>query len=152
MPERWKALRTAVGPVDPAALDELWGDLEPVAASSILGNWRGSAFRTGHPVERMLDVSHWHGKRFVALDDAQPLICRGADGALHSDTAAGRGKASLWNVEFRGEVTATMVYDGLPVFDHFKKVDDSTLLGVMNGKAPAVSAGGYLFYFALERE
>ncbi|MFE6159302.1 aldehyde dehydrogenase family protein [Streptomyces sp. NPDC056486] len=106
----------------------------------------------GHPVEQVLAHSRWHGKRFIALDDAKPLICLAQDGSLYSDTTAGRGEASLWNVEFRGEVTATMVYDGMPVFDHFKRVDDNTLLGVMNGKASAVSASGHLFYFGLERE
>ncbi|MEU6767781.1 DUF4334 domain-containing protein [Streptomyces sp. NPDC046853] len=150
--ERWQALRTAAGPVDPAELHALWADLEAVEASSILGSWKGFAFSTGHPVEQMLARSHWHGKRFIALDDAKPLICRARDGSLYSDTTSGHGEASLWNIEFRGEVTATMVYDGMPVFDHFKRVDETTLMGVMNGKASTVSAGGHLFYFALEKE
>ncbi|MFF0746959.1 DUF4334 domain-containing protein [Streptomyces sp. NPDC004111] len=150
--ERWDVLRNAVGPVDPAALDALWADLDTVDAASVLGSWRGFAFPTGHPVERVLARSRWHGKQFLALDDARPLICRAEDGGLYADTTSGRGGASLWNIEFRGEVTATMVYDGMAVFDHFKRVDEATLLGVMNGKAAAVSAGGHLFYFALERE
>ncbi|MEV8320127.1 DUF4334 domain-containing protein [Streptomyces sp. NPDC059900] len=150
--ERWRALRTAPGPVDPDALDALWADLDVVDASAILGSWKGFAFSTGHPIEQVLARSHWHGKQFTALDNAQPLICRAPDGSLYSDTTAGRGEASLWNIEFRGEVTATMVYDGMAVFDHFKRVDESTLMGVMNGKASTVSAGGHLFYFALEQE
>jgi hypothetical protein len=150
--ERWHALRVTPGPIDPRQLDALWADLEAVEASSILGSWRGFAFPTGHPIEKMLDSSRWHGKRFVAPDDAQPLICRAGDGSLYSDTTAGRGEASLWNVEFRGEVTATMVYDGMAVFDHFKRVDDNTLMGVMNGKPGVVLANGRHFYFGLERE
>ncbi|MFE7165919.1 DUF4334 domain-containing protein [Streptomyces sp. NPDC057616] len=153
--ERWRTLRTAAGPIDPTELDALWADLKSVDVSSILGSWRGFAFPTGHPVERVLARSRWHGKRFLALDDAQPLICRAEDsegGGLYSDTTSGRGEASLWNIEFRGEVTATMVYDGMPVFDHFKQVDDDTLMGVMNGKAATVAPDGHLFYFGLERE
>ncbi|MFH8221988.1 DUF4334 domain-containing protein [Streptomyces sp. NPDC018057] len=150
--ERWNTLRTSAGQVDANLLDALWSDLSPVRASSVLGSWRGFAFPTGHPVERTLARSRWHGKRFVALDDARPLICRADDGSLRSDTTSGLGAASLWDIEFRGEVTATMVYDGMPVFDHFKRVDDDTLLGVMNGKAAPLSASGHLFYFGLERE
>ncbi|WP_436740023.1 DUF4334 domain-containing protein [Streptomyces sp. BBFR102] len=150
--ERYDALRDAAGPVSAQALDALWADLEAVAVSAVLGSWRGFAFPTGHPVQRVLARSRWHGKRFVALDDAKPLICRAGDGSLYSDTTSGRGEASLWNVEFRGEVTATMVYDGMPVLDHFKRVDDTTLLGVMNGKGATVSDEGHLFYFGLERE
>ena len=52
---------------------------------------------------------------------------------------------------FVGEVTATMVYDGAPIFDHFKKVDDSTLMGIMNGKSALVLDGGQHYYFLLER-
>ena len=151
-PERWRALRAAEGRIDPDLLDALWADLEVVDAAAILGSWRGFAFTTGHPVEKALAASRWHGKRFDALDDAKPLICRADDGSLYSDTTTGGGGASLWNVEFRGEVTATMVYDGRPVLDHFKRVDDDTLMGVMNGKPEAVLARGRHFYFGLERE
>jgi hypothetical protein len=45
-----------------------------------------------------------------------------------------------------------MVYDGMPVLDHFKRVDDNTLMGVMNGKPDVVLANGRHFYFGLERE
>lgn len=83
----------------------------------------------------LLVASRWYGKYFDALDDAKPLVCRAEDGSLFSTTALAGG-ASLWNVEFRGEVTATMVHDTVPVFDHFKRVDEDTLLGVMNGKGP----------------
>ncbi|MGP3776514.1 DUF4334 domain-containing protein [Streptomyces sp. SDT5-1] len=152
VPERWQALRAVEGLVDPAELDALWADLEPVDAADIIGPWRGFAFPTGHPIEKVLSASRWHGKRFDALDDAKPLICRADDGSLYSDTTAGRGEASLWNVEFRGETTATMVYDGMPVLDHFKRVDDTTLMGVMNGKPDVVLADGRHFWFGLERD
>jgi hypothetical protein len=45
--------------------------------------------------------------------------------------------------------TATMVYDGQPTHDHFKKIDDNTVMGIMNGKH-VVDDGRY-FYFYLER-
>lgn len=149
---RWEALRAAPGLIDPDELDAVWAGLEVVEASAILGSWQGFAFPTGHPVERVLAKSRWHGKRFAALDDATPLVCRADDGSLYSDTIAGKGGAGLWHVEFRGEVTATMVYDGMPVLDHFKRVDDNTLMGIMNGKPDVVLANGRHFYFGLERE
>ncbi|WP_066071142.1 DUF4334 domain-containing protein [Frankia sp. EI5c] len=148
---RWAELRAAGGPLEPAELDDLWARLAPVAAADILGEWRGFAFPTGHRLEQVLARSHWYGKRFTALDDVQPLLCRGADGELFSDVKSGRGEASLWNVEFRGEITATMVYDGMAVLDHFKQVDDRTLMGIMNGKPAVVLDGGKHFYFGLER-
>jgi len=59
------------------------------------------------------------------------------------------------NIEFRGESTATMVYDGQPIFDHFKRVDENTLMGIMNGKSlpggVTFPDGEPLFTFVLER-
>jgi hypothetical protein len=131
-------------------LDQLWAALPPVRPEAILGSWRGSEFTSGHRFEGYLPRIRWHGKRFTSLTDAAPLVCRGDDGTLFDDTERAGGGASLWTVEFRGEPTATMVYDGRPVLDHFKTIDDRTLLGVMNGKD--VLDGGRHYYFVLERE
>lgn len=147
--DRLDALQGASA-VSAADLDALWADCSPVRAADILGEWRGSDFDTDHPVHAMLAASGWHGKRFVSVREAHPLICRDADGALFSNEELGRGLASLWDIAFRDEVTASMVYDGQPVIDHFKAVDGDTLLGVMNGKG--VRHEGQHYYFVLVRE
>ena len=79
----------------------------------------------------------------------QPLVCLDAEGNKFSNVAMGKGEASLWLEDFRGEVTATMVYDGQPVHDHFKTIDDDAVMGIMNGKG--VLDGGRYYYFYLER-
>lgn len=43
-----------------------------------------------------------------------------------------RPAARLRMVEYRGVVSGTMIYDALPANDHFRSIDDSTLLGVMD--------------------
>ncbi|MFD4292436.1 DUF4334 domain-containing protein [Rhodococcus sp. NPDC058532] len=136
--------------VDPRDLDRLWAQLPVVGVDELSGRWRGRGFRTGHCTGRLLDTTRWYGKTFGSRVDVQPLICRGENDELFSDVAGGNGEASLWMVEFRGEVTATMVYDGMPVFDHFKRVGEDTLLGVMNGKN--VLDGGEHFWFVLDRD
>lgn len=149
---RFNALRDAEK-VDPADLDALWADLRTVTVAEVLGSWRGGDFATGHLASTVLEQVGWHGKRFDAPLDAKPMMCRGADGELFSHLkAGGGGEASLWAVEFRGETTATMVYDKMPVFDHFKAVDDHTLMGIMNGKLEAAFGVAELYYFWLERE
>ncbi|WP_370246511.1 DUF4334 domain-containing protein [Nocardioides sp.] len=149
---RFAALRDA-DRAAPADLDALWADLRPVRVADILGHWRGGDFATGHLAGTVLEQVRWHGKWFESPQDAKPLICRGEDGRLFSHLkAGGGGEASLWEVGFRGEVTATMVYDKLPVLDHFKAVDDTTLMGIMNGKLEAAFGVADLYYFWLERE
>lgn len=56
---------------------------------------------------------------------------------------------------FRVGLSATMVYDGVPIFDHFRKVDENTVMGVMNGKhvegRPDIVSDGRYYFFYLER-
>jgi hypothetical protein len=137
----------------PERLEELWNDLAPATVEGMLGSWRGGDFRTGHPASALLARLRWHGKRFDGPLEAHPLICRAEDGSLYSNTeAAGGGLASLWEIDFRDEVTATMVYDAMPVFDHFKVVDHDTVMGLMTGKLGPLFGTTDPYYFWLERE
>lgn len=150
--KRFDDLRAA-DHADPADLDALWADLAPVEVSEMIGSWRGGDFATGHVASAVLEKVRWHGKRFDGPLAAVPLLCRDDQGDLYSNLAAGGGgEASLWAVGFRGEVTATMVYDKLPVLDHFKKVDDDTVMGIMNGKLDSAFGVTDLYHFWLERE
>lgn len=146
---RLDTLRATGGPIPIDDLDALWATLAPATLDDLWGSWDGAELPTGHPLSRFLGAMQWVGKRFTAPLDVQPLVCRGPDGALFSNVELGRGEASAWMVAFRGEVTATMVYDGTPTFDHFKRVDERTLMGIMNGKR--VLHDGRHFYFMLER-
>jgi hypothetical protein len=149
---RFEALRSA-DPVDPADLDALWSDLDTVGVDDVLGAWRGGDFATGHRAGKALRRLRWHGKTFEGPLDAVPMVCRDEHGELFANAeAAGGGAASLWEVGFRGEVTATMVYDKLPVLDHFKAVDADTLVGVMNGKLEQAFGVADLYWFWLERD
>ncbi len=49
--------------------------------------------------------------------------------------------------EFRGIVTATMIYDRLPINDVFRAADADTLLGLMDMRDMAQP-----FFFMLRRE
>ncbi len=135
---------------EPAELDEIWAALPTVTVEEILGDWRGGELPSGHPMDGQLEQVGWHGKWFRSWYDVAPMVCRGPDGELYSNTEIGKGEASLWPVAFRGEVTASMVYDGQPVIDHFKRVDAGTLMGIMNGKTSLVRERH--FYFYLQRD
>ncbi len=147
--ERFAILRAQPGTADDAELDAIWAALPTLTPEELFGQWKGAEFTTGHPTNGLLDTIGWYGKTFVSRTEVHPLICRDNDGNLYSNTSVGKGLASLWSVEFRGEVTASMVYDGQAIIDHFKKVDDNTVMGIMNGK-DAVVGGRYLYFF-LER-
>ena len=138
------------GDIADSELDEFWAELAPATINEMLGEWKGGEFQTGHKMNGQLDKAGWYGKTFKSVRDVQPLVCLDADGNKFSNVEMGMGEASLWLEDFRGEVTATMVYDGQPVHDHFKKIDDDAVMGIMNGKG--VRDNGKYYYFYLERE
>ncbi|WP_134431875.1 DUF4334 domain-containing protein [Mycobacterium ulcerans] len=141
--------KNRVGAIPDAELDDFWATLEPASIDGMIGEWKGGEFDTGHKMNGQLEKARWFGKTFTSPTDVQPLVCLDADGQKFSKLAMGKGEASLWLEDFRGETTATMVYDGQPVHDHFKRIDDDAVMGIMNGKG--VLDNGRYYYFYLER-
>lgn len=128
--EQFRSLRES-GPED-AVLFEFFDNLPAMPAQRMLGDWAGGILSRNHPVEKQLNAMKWHGKRFVSANEVHPIISL--------DTAGRRvvndvlGAASLREVVYRGIATATMIYDKSPVFDHFRKVTDDLVVGVMDQK------------------
>ena len=56
-------------------------------------------------------------------------------------------KARLRMVEYRGKVSASMIYDNLPIYDTFRLIDQNTVLGVMDFKGMEQP-----FFFRLHRD
>ena len=71
---------------------------------------------------------------FSGADDVDPIDRASTSDGERAAVSDVMGSATLRMVEYRGVVTATMVYDRHPVFDHFRRVDDDTVLGVMDRK------------------
>lgn len=65
---------------------------------------------------------------------------------LRAARTSGPG-ARLRMVEYRGVPTATMIYDALPINDHFRAVDQDSLIGVMDLRGMRQP-----FFFVLRRE
>jgi hypothetical protein len=134
------------GRIPDAELDTFWATLEPTTVDFMIGDWKGGAFDTGHRLIGSLESARWFGKSFTSPADVKPLICLDEDGNKFSNVELGKGEATLWVEEFRGELVATMVYDGQPLHDHFKVVDDDTVMGIMNGKH-ALRTGTYGYFY-----
>lgn len=151
--------------------------LDPVDTDFMLGRWVGAGFNTHHPMDGLLEAFGWYGKSFITADDVHPLLFRRGDNVisispkfmpmgllwkLHVPRSAvlnalslplkfalqtGRARARLRMLEHRGKVSATMIYDDLPIHDVFRKIDDVTVLGLMDLKDMPQP-----FFFLLRRE
>lgn len=133
--DRFRALADSAAPVPVDEAHALFDGLEPVSCEDMLGDWDGGLVPTGHPGEQQLGALGWIGKSFRSREDVDPIVCRAGDGGREANPVL--GAASLRAVEHRGVVTATMVYDNHPVFDHFRRVDGETVLGLMDRKGEA---------------
>ncbi len=126
------------------AESELWPDyleLEPISIEDILGTWRGGKFDGGAEP----DPINWYGKRFNSADFVEPLLVNKADGSIGVFDKL--GAARLRDVQFKGKVSATIIYDSQPIMDYFRKVDDDTIIGwgEVKGESPD-------FFFWLKRD
>jgi hypothetical protein len=73
------ALRPARSPGHALAVFDA---LEPVPAAFMFGAWRGSGWPTQHPLDGVLELCGWHGKRFDSSEHVHPLLFRTLAGAL----------------------------------------------------------------------
>jgi hypothetical protein len=156
---------------------QLFDELEPVDIEFMLGRWQGSGFPTHHPMDGLLEAFNWYGKEFVSPDHVHPLLFTDGNSifkvdpnplimnlglslpipkneglkpfysAMNKLLKTEESKARIRMMEYRGKVSATMIYDYLPINDVFRKVDNNTVLGLMDYKSVPQP-----FFFTLKRE
>ncbi|TCK98516.1 uncharacterized protein DUF4334 [Natranaerovirga hydrolytica] len=57
-------------------------------------------------------------------------------------------KARLRQIEYRGKVSTAMIYDNVPIIDVFRKLDNNTVIGVMDVKGSFDDLG---YFFILKK-
>ncbi|OGE55094.1 hypothetical protein PENARI_c005G02627 [Penicillium arizonense] len=144
--EEWIALTQATSIVSECDVEAVFHQLSPVSPESLLGEWRGADLNTGHPgVEKNKELK-WAGKSFVSIDDVKPMMVYGDDGMRVWLEAI--GSARLREVKYHNIVSTAMIYNNQPIIDHFRKVNDTMVAGVMD--TPLFKDGG-LYYFYLTK-
>ncbi len=151
----------------------LFDNLEPVSIDFMLGKWKGEELYTGNPVDGNLEASGWAGKTFENAENVFPLVfftdssrtetfnvdpfiamssemttkyAGKTAGEIREVSETQVSKARLRMVEYKGKVSATMIYDNFPINDIFRKIDDNMVMGVMDFKG-----GDQPYYFLLIR-
>jgi len=121
--------------------------------------WYGKQFDSPEEVNPLLFSAPGHGIFSVdprrvplGLVDKVPhgLVARGRQAlpVLAYGLRTERPRARLRAVEYRGRVSAAMVYDHLPIIDVFRRVDEHTLLGAMDQRG---LTRPYFFTLRLDR-
>ncbi len=155
---------------------EICDALPIVEIETIIGRWRGTGISTSHPLDGLLEAFGWYGKEFIDRDHVHPLLFSDNEGKLfaldpqrlpfsigqylpriklgrqalvaaRSVLQTRKTKARVRMIEYRGKVSASMMYDNLPIYDIFRLIDQNTLLGVMDLKGMEQP-----FFFKLHRD
>ena len=142
-------------PAEGERLLELFSRLEPVTVDSVIGLWRVAAFGRSPrdpiavqpdpgplPQREGFGIRKLYGKRFVTRDDAEPIVCFAEDGSLV--VSVDFGVARLRELSFRGTFSAGMVYDQQPWIDYFRKLDDDTLVALIDMKGKPIDTGFFM--------
>lgn len=156
---------------------QVYDQLEPVSLDFMKGRWKGYEIITGHSLDGLLVPSGWYGKLFNSPEEVHPLVFFTKNktklysvnpkhlpmdlkvpktkvlGILMSIAKpfiqTKKSSARLRMIKYRGKVTATMAYDEKPINDHFVKIDDNTVLGLMDKKGDSPDSP---YAFVLERD
>lgn len=130
---------------------------------------------TGHLMNGLWEQANWYGKLFVDQETVYALVLLNAQKtavffldpkwlSLNIDfsflknklkyLAGGLkllktkdSKARLRMTEFRGKISATMIYDEKPIHDVFRIIDENTVLGWMDLKQQSQP-----YFFILQRD
>ncbi|KYG59819.1 DUF4334 domain-containing protein [Planococcus maritimus] len=133
------------GAADTGEACRLFDALEPVGPHELFGTWKGRELPSGHPLDGWLEKSGWYGKAFHSAEHVDPLLFHNPfgkpfplhpfpPGLITNLLGGARGAARLRQMKWRGKTSAVMVYDQLPIQDHFRKVNEDVLLGMMDCK------------------
>ncbi len=130
----------------------------PWAGVLVESGWYGKQFDTADDVQPLLFAGA-NGRVFavdprrvpLGLADRLPAVgfrlARRMLPILRPLLRTGAPRARLRAVEYRGKSSAAMVYDHLPIIDIFRRVDEDTLLGVMDMRGMADP-----YFFVLRRD
>lgn len=132
-------------PVDFKALAEIFATLDPVDLAAMEGPWQGGIFKSGRFIDWTLKdygIFKWTGKNYVSNNNVKALMHNFLGFSFNFPII---GRAQIRPMLFRDKVSTSMIYNHLPIIDHFRKVDDNTLMGAMDLK------GRIVLYFYLYR-
>lgn len=154
---------------------EVFDSLEVTTIEFMFGRWKGYEIETGHPLDGLLVPSGWYGKLFKNPEEVHPLLfyARNKTGLysvnprfipMHvkfpKSESVGtlmklarpflqtrKSTARLRMIKYRQRFCATMCYDEKAILDHFAKIDEHRVLGVMDLKGVPQP-----YIFVLERD
>ncbi|KAF2397066.1 hypothetical protein EJ06DRAFT_551126 [Trichodelitschia bisporula] len=133
--------------VAPATLAPLWSALPPIRVSEAIGTYQGGLFDGGAP-----SAINWFGKQIISETSVNPLLSRAPGNQSSTVFPYPRADiAQARNVEIDGVVTATIMYNRLPLLDYLKVVKKEGGELVLLGRSDLLGKAAVPAYFYLKK-
>jgi hypothetical protein len=130
---------------DATTIDPLYDQLDVIPSEFLIGTWKGHVFEA-NPA----NPQNWYGKRVAPDLTAEPWLTNLPDGSPGPNNPIMGAPSTIQQENFRGKVSAVLVYDTQMNRDYFRK-----LTGDLNQRALDDIVVGYsssqLKYFYLVR-
>lgn len=143
--EQFEEFRNSKKKVAFEKLEDFFAQLPEVINDEMLGPWSGGYITSGSFIDWTLKdygFYGWIGKTFFSYDKVSALKHQLFGLKFNIPII---GSARLREINFRGKVSSAVIYNYLPFIDHFRRVDEDTLMGVMEVK------GKTIIYFYIYR-
>lgn len=117
-----------------SVLDQYFQSLDSADIEDFQGIWKGGYFQVGSSYEKYLNRrfgTGWYGKEFVNPNHVRALVMSLFGQKFRLPLI---GSAVLRKLEFRNQLSVAMIYNYLPIIDHFRKIDRKTMMGIMTIK------------------
>jgi len=124
--------------VDFKILEAFFDTLPEITNIEILGEWKGGYITSGSVIDLSLKnygFYGWIGKHYAGENKVKALMHQFFGLKFNFPVI---GNARIREIRFRGKVSTGMIYNHLPIIDHFRRVDENTLMGAMDLKGKIV--------------
>ena len=126
---------------------EIFDLLEMVPVDFMIGRWKGFEIDSNHQMDGLLAATGWYGKLFLNLEEVHPLLFYTKNLTELYSVNPRIVPMHMRMIEYRSRATATMCYDEKAILDHFAKIDENRVMGIMDLKGVAKP-----YIFILERD
>jgi hypothetical protein len=130
-------------------ITKIYDKLNSIKPIFLIGEWTSCYLETDHPDINTLKDLHWDGKNFRSVDDVDPVIVKDSNGKRVVNKNF--GNAILREIIYRDVLSTSMIYNNLPILDHFRYINKNTILGAMEDIGSKYKNKDVL-YFILKRK
>jgi len=132
----------------PAVLGPLWSALPPIRVEQALGTYHGGLF---NGPEAKKSPINWYGKQITNETTVNPLLCNAPNDANVIFPYPRQNIAQARNIEHNGVLSATIVYNKIPLMDYFRVIKQGNGELWLLGKSDILGKAADPPYFYLKR-